>query len=338
MFNHVREQVWRKLNTWDTKLLLAAGKEVLIKAVGQALPTYTMGVFKLPKPLCQELSAMIARHFEAFNKAMVAKQAWRILENPTSLVAKILKARYFPDDDFVQASFGSSPSLIWRSILWGCEVIEGGLLWRVGNGVSIRVLQDSLDDRDVIASIPLGSVSQWGDSRYWFFSKNGKYSVNTGYRVVVRQCDEDFGVGGSDQRTSEGFWMRIWKLAVPNKIKMLLWRCRMDILPTVVNLVKRRVLTSFVCARCDRGLGGCFRDHDGNFICGFAAAGPPGLDVLSTELVAVREGLLMMGYMGFSRFTIRLDSQEAVSILKDGRDWWGNVGNVVEDVHCLMVD
>ncbi|CAL9016878.1 unnamed protein product, partial [Prunus brigantina] len=86
------------------------------------------------------------------------------------------------------------------------------------------------------------------------------------------------------------------------------------------------------------GVWGDSRDHDGNFICGFATVGPPGLDVLGTELMAVREGLLMMGYMGFSRFTIGLDFQEAVSILKDGRDWWGNVGNVVEDVRCLMVD
>ncbi|KAH0987652.1 hypothetical protein GBA52_014829 [Prunus armeniaca] len=42
----------------------------------------------------------------------------------------------------------------------------------------------SFDDQDIIAGIPLGSVSQRGDSRYWFFSKNGKYSVNTGYRVA----------------------------------------------------------------------------------------------------------------------------------------------------------
>ncbi|CAL8992514.1 unnamed protein product, partial [Prunus brigantina] len=99
-----------------------------------------LGWRKLCKPKCR--GGLGFRHFEAFNKAMVAKQDWRILENPTLLVAKILKARYFPDDDFMQASLGSSPSLIWRSILWGREVIEGGLLWRVGNGVSIRVLQD----------------------------------------------------------------------------------------------------------------------------------------------------------------------------------------------------
>ncbi|CAB4298870.1 unnamed protein product [Prunus armeniaca] len=46
----------------------------------------------------------------------------------------------------------------------------------------------------------------------------------------------------------------------------------------------------------------------------------------------------MMGYLGFTRFTIGLDSQEAVSILKDGLDWWSNIGNVVEDVRRLMVD
>ncbi|BFG39737.1 hypothetical protein CerSpe_260110 [Prunus speciosa] len=88
----------------------------------------------------------------------------------------------------------------------------------------------------------------------------------------------------------------------------------------------------------DQGLGGVCRDHAGNFICGFASFGPPGLDVLGTELVAVQEGLLMMEYMGFTQFTIGLYSQEAVSILKDGLDWWSNIGNVVEDVRRLMVD
>ncbi|CAL9000900.1 unnamed protein product [Prunus brigantina] len=48
---------------------------------------------------------------------MVAKQAWRMLEHPVSLVGRVLKARYFPNGDFMQAIAGPSPSMIWKAIL-----------------------------------------------------------------------------------------------------------------------------------------------------------------------------------------------------------------------------
>jgi hypothetical protein len=35
------------------------GKEVLIKSIAQAVPTYVMRVFKLPANLCEELTQMI---------------------------------------------------------------------------------------------------------------------------------------------------------------------------------------------------------------------------------------------------------------------------------------
>jgi hypothetical protein len=44
------------------------------------------------------------RNFEAFNITMVAKQTWNIVQNPDSLVAKVIKARYFPRSSLFEAS------------------------------------------------------------------------------------------------------------------------------------------------------------------------------------------------------------------------------------------
>ena len=82
------------------------------------------------------------RNLQAFNLAMLAKQAWRILTNPSSLIARVLKARYFPTDDILSATLGSSPSYSWRSIFNSLGVIRKGTRWRVGNGKQIHIWDD----------------------------------------------------------------------------------------------------------------------------------------------------------------------------------------------------
>ena len=53
-FNAIKEKLGTVLAGWEEKLLSKAGKEVLIKVVAQAIPTYTMSCFKLPNSLCEE--------------------------------------------------------------------------------------------------------------------------------------------------------------------------------------------------------------------------------------------------------------------------------------------
>ena len=60
-FAFIKEQVGKKMQGWKEKLLSRAGKEVLIKSVAQSIPTYTVGVFQLPRKLCDELDAMYGR-------------------------------------------------------------------------------------------------------------------------------------------------------------------------------------------------------------------------------------------------------------------------------------
>jgi hypothetical protein len=74
------------------------------------------------------------RDFELFNLALLARQAWRILQQPTELSARILKAVYFPNSDFLDAQLGDSPSRIWRAIQDGKDVLKQGLIRRIGNG------------------------------------------------------------------------------------------------------------------------------------------------------------------------------------------------------------
>lgn len=114
---------------WIEKTLSSAGKEILVRAVAQAIPVYSMSCFKLPRGLCKHLNMLIRKFgwgskdghrkpswvsweamtqpksmgglrfkdFELFNLALLAKQSWRILMNPDSLSARILKSVYFPD-------------------------------------------------------------------------------------------------------------------------------------------------------------------------------------------------------------------------------------------------
>ena len=58
-FAQLKERVANKLAGWKEKLLSNAGKEILIKAVAQAVPAYTMSCFKLPNTLCDELTGMV---------------------------------------------------------------------------------------------------------------------------------------------------------------------------------------------------------------------------------------------------------------------------------------
>lgn len=46
------------------------------------------------------------RNFQDFNDALLAKQCWRLIQNPNSLWAWILKAQYFPHSTFLDARKG----------------------------------------------------------------------------------------------------------------------------------------------------------------------------------------------------------------------------------------
>jgi hypothetical protein len=78
----------------------------------------------------------------SFNLAMLSKQVWRLIDDPTSLCAQVLRAKYYPSGDILQARPKSGSSFTWQSIVAGIQTFKRGCIWRVGNGDHIDIWRD----------------------------------------------------------------------------------------------------------------------------------------------------------------------------------------------------
>ena len=58
-FSYLKDRVWKKVQGWMEQSLSAGGKEVLIKAVAQAIPTYSIVCFRLPRGLCKHIDSLL---------------------------------------------------------------------------------------------------------------------------------------------------------------------------------------------------------------------------------------------------------------------------------------
>lgn len=58
-FYFIMDRVWKQLKGWKEKCLSFEGMGVLIRVVAQAIPTYYMSCFLLPKGLCFRIERAI---------------------------------------------------------------------------------------------------------------------------------------------------------------------------------------------------------------------------------------------------------------------------------------
>jgi hypothetical protein len=174
-FLHLIDRICARLAGYKEKLLSYGGKEVLLKVVIQAIPAYAMSVFKLPKLVIKGIIDAMARYWwgdddeqkhmhwfawwkmcipkkkggmgfrdlHCFNLAMLAKQSWRLFCEPDSLCAQILKAKYYPSGDLLNADLKKGAAYTWQSIWAGLQTLKRGYIWRVGDGSNINIWTDS---------------------------------------------------------------------------------------------------------------------------------------------------------------------------------------------------
>lgn len=61
IFGFPKDRLKKRIQSWEFKCLSKACKELLLKTVTQALPSYAMNVFLLPVELCNEMEQMMCR-------------------------------------------------------------------------------------------------------------------------------------------------------------------------------------------------------------------------------------------------------------------------------------
>ena len=130
-----------------------------------------MSIFKIPRAVCDGMNSVLAKYWwgqtqnerkihwinwgklctpkiwggvgfrdiHAFNLAMLAKQAWRLIHGTHSLFYQGYKARYFPTYSFMEPELRCNPSYVWRSLLIARELIRVGSIWKIGDGCSVGI-------------------------------------------------------------------------------------------------------------------------------------------------------------------------------------------------------
>jgi ribonuclease HI len=298
-----------------------------------------MSCFDLTKGLCDELSTIIGRYWwsqqdkvnkihwlswekltrskkkgglgfrdlHLFNLAMLSRQAWRLLTNPNTLCGQVLKAKYFPRSNILHCTPRYGTSYTWRSILRGVELLKEEIIWRIGNGESVRIWEDPWlpkgDTRKPIT--PKGAclltkvnelinpvTGEWDEQLIhdifwpedaaeilritideqmedwpaWHFDAKGLFLVKSAYKLAVQQRDNSTRQDASSSRKEASEmgqfnWFKIWKLKVPNKVKMFMWRLAHNILPVRRNVARRGVMLDTIypiCKRLDEDCGHIF--------------------------------------------------------------------------------
>lgn len=229
-------------------------------------------------------NSTINKALRKFNLALLGKQAWRIIQYPNSLIARIFKARYFPNSTFLEAKIGNCPSFVWRSIWETQPIIYKGVRWRVGNGKSINIwtqpwvpntadgklqteIIPQLEDTTVASLLKVDDM-KWEEEILYDLFEQG--DVERILNIPLSNRDTpDYLYWGWDEKgdysvrscyraqqaahiqTEEAKWTSMWKLKILPKVKNMLWRACTDCLPTAEALWKKFVPCRLECIHND---------------------------------------------------------------------------------------
>ncbi|XP_026384273.1 uncharacterized protein LOC113279836 [Papaver somniferum] len=178
-------------------------------------------------PISANSGGLGFRKAELNNLAMLARNAWKI-ENHDCMLAKILKVRYFPRTDFLNAKCPDKCSWTWKCLHAIKELIKPFVSWIVGDGKFIDPWCDkwipnlgSATPNPLTPQDPIIKVDHFIDkhTRTWNVSRLCTHFDDASIRV-------------------------------PHRVQLFLWKAAKNTLPARTVLHTRMPMHSVECARC----------------------------------------------------------------------------------------
>ncbi|KAF5442842.1 hypothetical protein F2P56_035458 [Juglans regia] len=92
------------------------------------------------------------------------------------------------------------------------------------------------------------------DKTIWEREKNGCFTVRSAYKMFKCMENNDSHGETSHANRKQQFWKSLWKLKVPNKVKIFVWKACRDGFPTRLNLRKKQVVVDDICQLCSKSV------------------------------------------------------------------------------------
>lgn len=131
-----------------------------------------------------------------FNKTLLAKQLWRLMQQPNSLVCPILKHKYFQHGSDLETKVGFKHSFIWRSLLASLDQLKDGLYWRLGKGQKVHIWRDKWLPSPT--SFKVQSQSRCYLRMYWFpllYQTSVEWNANLIQQIFIKEkVDKIFSI------------------------------------------------------------------------------------------------------------------------------------------------
>ncbi|KAG7547885.1 Reverse transcriptase domain [Arabidopsis suecica] len=300
LFTSIIDKIKQRALSWSSRFLSTAGKMIMLKSVISAMPSYTMTCFKIPTSLCKRIQSALTRFWwdantekkkmawiswkkmtksvktgglgfrdlQKFNDALLAKISWRIINNPTCLLSRVLLGKYCHTSHFLDTPAPNSASHGWKSICIGRDLLKPHIVTPVAPAteknqsmmVSQLRLSETLEwNKELIQQIlpayeqeilllqpsKKGGMDTWA----WLPSSSGTYTVKSGYYEALNAEEQDQTL--SLPPDNYDWKSNLWRTKCSPKLKLLMWKAMQNALPVGENLKSRTILESARCIHCE---------------------------------------------------------------------------------------